>query len=81
MLKAKDFTTLILLIGVSAVVSFLLSRVLFSNTKTLTSKVEVVNPVSSEFNYENKSYFSEDKLNPTKDITVSGNNNTDPLGQ
>ena len=81
MLKSKDIATLILLVGVSAMVSFFTSKLLFSNTKTLTTKVEVVSPVSSEFNYENKAYFTADKLNPTKDSTVSGNNNTKPLGQ
>jgi len=81
MLKSKDIATLILLIGMSAVVSFFTSKLLFSNAKTLSTKVEVVNPVSSNFNYEDKSYFATDKLNPTKDITVTGNNNTEPLGQ
>ena len=71
MLKSKDIATLVLLIGVSAMVSFFASNLLFSNQKNLKTKVEVVDPVTSEFDYENKLYFAADKLNPTKDRTMT----------
>ena len=81
MLKSKDIASLILLVGVSGIIAFFASNILFSNQKNLQTKVEVVDPVTSEFNYEDRAYFAADKLNPTKDITVSQNNNTKPLGQ
>ncbi|MCA9347452.1 hypothetical protein KC930_02605 [Candidatus Saccharibacteria bacterium] len=80
MLKSKDLTTLVILAGIVGVASMLFSNLVFSNKKTLTTKVEVVDPVSSEFSYENKTYFSPNALNPTKDITIKQNDNQDPLG-
>ena len=82
-MKSKDLATLILIIGISAIASFYGSNFLFSNKKNLVTKVEVVDPVTSDFNFEDKKYYSEEArpLNPTKDITVSENNNTKPLGQ
>lgn len=79
--KSKDIATLIISVGLTAALSFVLSNAIFSNQSNLRTKVEVVDPVTSEFNYKDKPYFAADKLNPTKDITVSGNNNTVPLGQ
>jgi hypothetical protein len=81
MIKSKDIATLVLLVGISAIFAFFVSRVLFGNQKSLVTRVEVVDPVSSNFDYENKPYFGKDKINPTKDITIDENNNTKPLGQ
>lgn len=80
MIKNKDLPGLILLIGVSVIVSYLVSNALFGKQK-LVSQVEVVDPISAEFNYENKPYFNDKALNPTKNITVNENTNQNPLGQ
>jgi hypothetical protein len=81
MIKSKDIPVLVLLIGVSAIVAFFAGRLLFGNQKNLVTRVEVVDPISSEFNYENKPYFAPGAINPTKDITIDENNNQKPLGQ
>lgn len=81
MLKSKNIITLVLVVGLTVLISSMLSNLLITNQSTLRTKVEVADAVTSEFNYKDKPYFSADKLNPTKDITVSENNNTDPLGQ
>lgn len=87
-MKSKDFALLAVFIGLAGLASFFLSNLLFSNQKALTTKVEVVQPITSDFSYENKSYFkvdpanpSKNPLNPTKDITVTANNNQKPLSQ
>lgn len=81
MIKSKDMTVLVILVGLSALLSFFLSNLLFSNKKSLVSKVEVVAPVTSKFDYLDRPYFAGNPLNPTKNITVSENNNQKPLGQ
>jgi len=71
------------LIGVivilSGVLSVFVSNLLFSGEDKLTTQVEEVDSISSEFNYTGKSYFTDNPLNPTKDITIESNNNQQPL--
>ena len=81
MIKSKDIFALVFIVALSGLISFFASNFLFGSQKSLSTQVEVVDPISSAFNYENKLYFGPDKLNPTKDITVSQNNNVKPLGQ
>jgi len=81
MIKSKDVAMLAIFVGISGLASFFFSNFLFSNKKVLTTRVEVVEKISSDFSYEDKSYFKNNPLNPTKDITVSSNDNQKPLGQ
>jgi hypothetical protein len=80
MIRSKDLPGLILLIGISVLASFFLSRYLFGNQNLIT-KVEVVQPITAEFDYQDKPYFFKGALNPTKDIILNENNNPTPLGQ
>ena len=81
MIKSKDIAMLAIFVGISGLASFFLSNLLFSSKKSLVTKVEVVDKINSDFSYEDKSYFKNNPLNPTKDITVSTNDNQKPLGQ
>ena len=75
MIKSKDTIMLVIFVGLSALLSLFLSNLLFSNQKSLSTKVEVVDKISGDFSYEDKSYFKNNPLNPTKDITVTQNTN------
>jgi hypothetical protein len=81
MIKSKDITVLVILVSLSGLLSFFVSNALFSNKKSLSTKVELVDKVTSDFSYENKPYFTNNPLNPTKNITISQNDNQKPLGQ
>ncbi len=87
-MKSKDIPALILLIGISVLIAYFGSNLLFGKSGSQVTKVELVDPVSAEFNYEDKPYYLPSAqnplllpLNPTKDITVEENNNQKPLGQ
>ncbi len=80
MFKSKDTLLLGLLIIVVAAISYVVTNSLFG-TKNLVTKVEVVEPISADFNYLDKPYFTKDAINPTKDITINENNNLTPLTQ
>jgi hypothetical protein len=80
-MKSKDLTSYILVVGIAALVSFFGSNMLFGSQKDLSAKVEEVDPITSDFNYEKKPYYEGNPLNPTKDITISENQNNKPLGQ
>lgn len=88
MIKSKDLPMLFLLVGVSVLISFFASNFLFGKVGSRVTKVELVDPISADFNYTDKAYYLPNPkdptltpINPTKDITVSENNNTKPLGQ
>lgn len=87
-MKSKDLPVLVLMVGVSMLISYFGSNLLFGKVGSQVTKVELVDPVSADFNYEDKSYYLPNAknplllpLNPTKDITVEDNNNQKPLGQ
>lgn len=80
MIRSKDIPGLVLLVGSSVLAAFFLSNWLFGS-KNLSTKVEKVDPISADFNYESKPYFYDKALNPTKDITINENNSSEPLGQ
>ncbi len=87
MIKGKDLPILILLVGVSAIVSFFVSNLVFGKTKERVTRVESVDVISPELNYTGKSYFAADPsnpaltpINPTKDITIDESNNPNLLG-
>lgn len=88
MIKSKDLPMFVLVVGASAILSFVASNLIFGKAGERSTKIEIVDPITSDFNYENKPYFKPNPdnpaivpLNPTKDITVNENNNTAPLGQ
>jgi len=81
MIKSKDVAVLILVGGIIALLSFLISNRLFSSKDALRTQVEVIEPINPDFSYTEKSYFGPNALNPTRDITISENNNPAVLTQ
>jgi hypothetical protein len=80
-MKPKDFGTIVFLGVISATLAYILSASFVTNKKSLTSRVEVVAPISKDFNFAGKSYFDPKNkpLNPTKEITIDTNNTAAPL--
>lgn len=74
----------ILLLAVSAVVSGILSLALvnlvFKPTKH-TTKVEVVEKITSEFANPSEKYFNAESNNPTQQIQIGTGNNQVQFGQ
>lgn len=77
-MKQKDFALIIIVVVVSAVLSIFASKALFS-TKSSDQQAEVVQPISTTFTQPDKQYFNKDAFNPTQQITIQQNNNTDPF--
>jgi hypothetical protein len=78
-MKQKDLTTILLVIFISGIFSFVLSNYLFASPKNRHEKVEVVKPITAEFKEADKRYFNEQSVNPTQLITIGDNNNTSPF--
>jgi len=78
-MKRKDFTLIAAAIFVSALASFFISKVLFNSPKNRQQPVEVVNPITADFNKPDSKYFNKDAVNPTKLIQIGENQNTTPF--
>ena len=77
-MKQKDIIILAGIIFVSAVISMVVSKAIFAGKQSSLSAT-VVQPITANFPEPDKHYFNKDSFDPTKLITISSNNNTDPF--
>ena len=80
-MKKKDIAPIILVVGISAIFSAILSNVLFNSPKSKQMEVERVNDISSEFTLPDSTIFNENSINPTQIIRIGdGGGNASPFG-
>jgi hypothetical protein len=79
-MKQKDIIIIIAIVVIAGALSFVLSSVLFS-TKQNKQQVEVVEPISAEFNLPDKKYFNENSVNPTQLIKIGDTPNPTPFNK
>lgn len=79
-MKSKDWTTIVVIIILSSVVSLGLTNLVIGTRKTNRLKVEQVEVLSSEFTLPNKKYFNSNSINPTQDIKIGEGANNNPFG-
>lgn len=63
----------------SAVLSVLLSRMVFAKPENRQLQVEVVQPISADFPEADKRYFNAESIDPTQPIQIGNSNNPDPF--
>ncbi len=80
-MKKNDFSTLAVVIIVSALFSLFVSRAFISSPKDRKTQVEVVGPITTDFPTPNERFFNEKSLNPTLLIEITPNNNPSPFQQ
>ena len=78
-MKQKDISTIIFIIVFSAVISLILSNVLFSSSSSRKQQVEIVDKITSDFAEPDAKYFNKDSINPTQTIQIGDNANTKPF--
>ena len=78
-MKRKDWLPIIAVVAVTAILSFVLSNVVFGGKKATRLKVEVVTPITADFPLPNEKYFNRNSLNPTQLIQIGGDNNQTPF--
>lgn len=78
-MKQKDVALIIVIAVFSGLISFFVTRVLFANPTDLKTEVEVVDPISAQFNETDKRYFNSKSINPTQPIKIGDENNTQPF--
>lgn len=78
-MKQKDVALIILVVAVSAVVSFFIANKLFPPPKNRQQQVDVVQPITADFPAPDKSYFNKQAFDPTQAINVGQNANSNPF--
>jgi hypothetical protein len=78
-MKQKDVALIIVIVFLSAVVSFVLSKIIFVTPKNREAQVELVQPITSNFPQPDSRYFNANSFDPTQLINVGQNSNVNPF--
>ncbi len=78
-MKQKDIALIGVIIFISALVAFLISKSIFGAPQSSQMQAESVQPIVSSFPAPDKAYFNDQAFDPTQTITITQNANTDPF--
>lgn len=78
-MKQKDVALILVIVVISAVVSYVLSNMIFATPKNRQQEVEVINPITSNFPAPDSRFFNNNSNDPTQLIQIQQNNNTNPF--
>ncbi len=79
-MKSKDILTFVVVGAVSMIISVLISNNFLATPEDREQRVEVVEPISSDFERPPEAYFNSDALNPTKTIEIKADPDSKPFG-
>jgi mannitol-specific phosphotransferase system IIBC component len=78
-MKQKDVAVIIIIVFVSAVVSFVVSNKLFVTSSARQQKGEVVDVIQASFESPDKKYFNSDSINATPNSAIGTDSNDNPF--
>ncbi len=78
-MKQKDIALIAIVVVVSGMVSFFVSKILFAVPKERQTKVEVVQAISPDFPQPDTRYFNAAAIDPTKNIRIGDTQNNQPF--
>jgi predicted permease len=78
-MKQKDIALIIVVVFISAIMSFFVSQWLFAPPKARQQEVEVVGPISSSFTIPSSTYFNTNSVDPTQLIQIGNTANPNPF--
>lgn len=80
-MKRKDIILIAGIVFVTGLISYFISNLFFAPPKDRKEQVEVVQPISTEFNMPDDKYFNSNSIDPTQPITIGENNNQQPFNK
>ncbi len=80
-MKKTDIAMLLLIVGVSLGITYFAGNYVMKNKGGGVAQVEVVDDIKPDIVSPSDKVFNKDAINPTVPISVSGSNNTKPIGQ
>ena len=78
-MKQKDIALIAIIVIISGVVSFFLSRTIFASAEDREQKVEIVEAITSDFPLPSTKYFNTNSINPTQLIQIGTSTNPTPF--
>jgi hypothetical protein len=78
-MKKKDLILIFMSVIVSTIFSYIICSKFIVTAKVRQQKVEIVKPITAEFNLPDKKIFNTDAVNPTKLIEIGPNINDQPF--
>jgi len=75
----KEFSTILIVSIVSAVLSIVLSGLFLSTAEDRKQTVEVVEPISTTFDRPSKTYYNSRSINPSQYIQIGTDPNSNPF--
>ena len=78
-MKQKDIALIVIIVFLSALISFFASNLIFGSPKNRQQQVEVVQPITADFPKPDSRYFNNSAFDPTQPITIGQNANPDPF--
>ena len=78
-MKQKDIGLIVVAVIISAVASIFLTKLIITPPKNRQQQVEVVNPITAEFNKPSSQYINSNSFNPTKLIQIGDQTNPAPF--
>ncbi len=78
-MKQKDIAALILVVGVSLMVSWFVFDMLINTEASRSTEVEIVAPIDADFPQPDTKIFAEGYLNPTELIRIGESNSNNPF--
>lgn len=78
-MKQKDVALILMVMFISAIISFFVSGMIIAPAKDRQQKVEVVEPISADFRSPDSKFFNADAINPTQLIQLGENPNPTPF--
>ncbi len=78
-MKQKDLAVVIASVVVAGIFSFIICSQLITSSANRNQQVEIVQPISADFNLPDKKIFNTEAVNPTKLIEIAPNTNNLPF--
>ena len=78
-MKKNDIALIILVAVISAVLSVVISKTVSTKSTSKNQQAEIVTVITADFQEPDKDYFNSQAFDPTKQITIGQNANTDPF--
>lgn len=78
-MKQKDVALIILVVFFSAVISFFVSKLIFTSSSERSLTAEVVEPIDPSFQQPDNAFFNSKSINPTQLIKIGDSKNNQPF--
>lgn len=78
-MRQKDIAIIAVVVIFGGVFSALISKALFAKPANRKVQVEVVQPITGDFEAPDKRFFNQSSIDPTLPIQIGNNSNPDPF--